>query len=73
MDAKRWQKIKGLFDAAQEIEPKKREKFLDNACADDTELRREVEKLIDSFEDAEDFMQNSAAAEVANFFEDKKH
>lgn len=73
MDAERWQKIKSLFDAAQELEPKKREKFLDNACAGDTELRREVEKLIDSFEDAEGFMENSAAAEYASFFEDKKH
>jgi hypothetical protein len=30
MNAERWQKIKGLFDAAQELEPKKCEKFLDN-------------------------------------------
>ena len=46
MNAERWQKIKSLFDAAQELEPKKREKFLDNACGNDVELRREIENLL---------------------------
>ncbi len=72
MNAERWQKIKSLFDAAQQLEPKKREKFLDNACGKDLELRREIEKLIDSFESAESFMESPAAAEVASMFEDKK-
>ncbi len=44
MDAERWQKIKSVFDAVQEIEPEKRAKFLGDACGDDLELRREVEK-----------------------------
>ncbi|HEV8159395.1 MAG TPA: serine/threonine-protein kinase, partial [Pyrinomonadaceae bacterium] len=72
MDAERWQKIKCLFDAVQEIEPKKREKFLGDACGNDLDLRREVERLIDSFDDAENFMEQPAAAEVASMFEDKK-
>ena len=42
MDAERWQKLKQLFDAVQEIEPAKREKFLGDACGNDLELRREV-------------------------------
>ncbi len=72
MNAERWQKIKSLFDAAQELEPKKREKFLDNACGNDLDLRREVERLIDSLDNAESFMEQPAAAEVASMFEDKK-
>ena len=56
MDAERWQKIKSLFDVVQEIEPEKREKFLDDACGDDLDLRREVESLIDSFDSAESFL-----------------
>lgn len=72
MDTERWKKIKGLFDAAQELEPKKREKFLDNACGNDVELRREIENLLDSFENAESFMEKPAAREVASMFEDKK-
>ncbi len=66
-----WRKIKGLFDAALEIKPDKRKKFLDNACAGDAELRGEVEKLLASFEDASSFME-SPAAEVASMFEEKK-
>jgi serine/threonine-protein kinase len=72
MNQERWRKIKSLFEAAQELEPKKRERFLENACADDAELRREVEKLLASFENAESFLENPAAAEVASMFEDKK-
>ena len=62
MDAERWQKIKSLLDAVQELEPRKRGKILDNACAGDIELRREVERLIASFENAESFMEKPAAA-----------
>jgi serine/threonine-protein kinase len=72
MNAERWQKIKGLFEAAQELEPKKRGRFLDSACGDDAELRSEVEKLLESFDDAESFMEAPAAAEVASMFEEKK-
>ncbi|MCA1568407.1 MAG: serine/threonine protein kinase [Acidobacteria bacterium] len=72
MDTKRWQQIKNLFDAVQEIEPEKRGKFLDDACGNDSELRREVERLIESLDNAESFMEQPAAAAVASMFEDKK-
>lgn len=72
MDAERWQKIKKLFDAVQEIEPEKRAEFLDDACGHDLELRREVERLIDSLGKAESFMEHPAAAAVVSMFEDKK-
>ena len=35
MTPEKWQKIKGLFEAAQDVSPDKREKFLKNACGDD--------------------------------------
>lgn len=72
MNAERWQKIKSIFDAAQELERTKRAKFLDGACGDDAELRGEIEKLLESFDEAESFMDKPAAAEVASMFEDKK-
>ena len=68
MDAQRWQKIKGLFDAVQTLEPKQRQKFLEKACAGDANLHREVERLIDSFDSAESFMEKPAAREVASLF-----
>ncbi|HLM00771.1 MAG TPA: serine/threonine-protein kinase [Pyrinomonadaceae bacterium] len=71
MNIERWQKIKSLFEAAQELDAKKREKFLETACDGDAELRREVEKLLDSLENAGSFLENPAAAEVASMFENE--
>ncbi len=65
MNPARWKKIKGLFDVALEIPSTKREEFLDNACGDDSELRREVENLLTSFKD-DSFMEQPAAYEVAS-------
>ena len=46
LTAERWQKIKELFHAALEREPNERRAFLDEACAGDKEIRREVESLL---------------------------
>ncbi|MEO6051350.1 MAG: protein kinase [Pyrinomonadaceae bacterium] len=72
MTPERWQKIKGVFDAALEIESSKRIKFVDNACVDDAELRNEVQKLLDSFENAESFIEQPAAGEVASLILEPK-
>ncbi|MEZ5426268.1 MAG: protein kinase [Pyrinomonadaceae bacterium] len=61
-----WQKIKPIFDAATEIPADRRREFLERACADDPSLRSEVEKLLASFEKAEDFLENPAVGEVAS-------
>ncbi len=71
MTPEKWQKIKSLFEAAQEISPEKREKFLKNACGADADLKREVEKLLGAFDQAVDFMDKPAAAEAASMFEKK--
>jgi Tol biopolymer transport system component len=42
----RWQKIEQLYHTALEREPGGRSAFLDQACQDDAELRREVEALL---------------------------
>ena len=71
MTPEKWQKIKSLFEAAQEIAPDKREKFLENACGADDDLKKEVEKLLNSFDEAETFMNKPAVAEAASMFEKK--
>ena len=43
-----WEKIKSLFQQAIELPPEKREAFLNANCADNPELRKEVESLIKS-------------------------
>ncbi len=72
MTPEKWQRMKGLFEAAQDISPDKRERFLKNACGDDGELKSEVEKLLGSFESAESFMESPAVAEAISMFEEKK-
>jgi len=66
MNQDRWQKVKRLFDAVIELAPVERERFLDESCATDDRLRREVENLLDSFDEAESFMETPAAREVAS-------
>jgi len=46
MTPERWQQIDKLFEQALEKEPDCRPSFLDEACAGDAELRREVESLL---------------------------
>jgi serine/threonine protein kinase len=65
MNPNEWQKVKKIFDAALKLAPDKREKFLDKNCDEDKILRREVERLLDSFAD-DSFMEQPAAREVAS-------
>jgi Tol biopolymer transport system component len=41
-----WQRVQSLFLEAVELSPEERARFLDSACADDSEIRREVESLL---------------------------
>ncbi len=66
MDAERWQKIKAVFDSAMEVDPAKRSDLISQACADDPGLLTEVGKLMASFEKAGNFIEESAAAQVAS-------
>lgn len=66
MNSERWQKVKRLFDAAIELEPDARARFLDDACASDADLRADIEKLMTSSADAEDFLEAPAANQVAS-------
>lgn len=59
-----WQKIKEVFDAAAERLGGERTAYLDEACRDDAELRREVETLLAADEGESSFMQRPAVSEV---------
>jgi serine/threonine protein kinase len=61
-----WEKAKMIFADAIKLAPELRLRFLDEACADDTETRREVESLLASFDDADSFMETPAVNEVAD-------
>ena len=46
MTPERWDQISEIFSAILELHPSEREAYLDKTCADDTELRNEVEGLL---------------------------
>jgi hypothetical protein len=46
MELDRWEQIERLYHAALECQPEAREAFLDEACAGDEDLRREVAGLL---------------------------
>src|SRR5688572_12043461 len=64
MKPERWQQIKGLYESALRCDEGKRRSFLDQACAGDPELRREVEFLL-AYENGEDGFIEIPALEVA--------
>ena len=60
MTPERWQQIEKLYHAALEHKPSQRGAFLDQACARDAELRREVESLLEFEKGGEGFIEQPA-------------
>ena len=67
MRPERWREIRALFDRVQELPPDERARVLDAACAEDPELRHEVESLHDLAAEAEPFLESPAAEDAALF------
>jgi len=70
----RWQRIKEIFQSAQERTPTERLDFLNQACGDDKALREEVEALItaDESNDGDDFLSTPAYEFAAGMLSDEK-
>lgn len=65
MTPERHQQIGEVYHAALEVDREERPAFLDRACGSDEALRREVESLIASHEQASDFIAKPALAVAA--------
>src|SRR6187431_1365851 len=65
MKPERWQQIKGLLQAALERAPEERSEFLVTACGGDESLRKEIQKLIASHEQASTFIEEPAFGVLA--------
>src|SRR5688572_18879958 len=72
MTPERWQQIDQLLEAALEREPKQRAAFLAEACAGDEPLLRQVEALISSHEQAENFLETPPANIAARVLEENE-
>jgi hypothetical protein len=60
-----WRRAEELFHAALERPPEARRAFLDGACGEDSELRRQVEVLISKDEHAGSLLEKPVLADVA--------
>ena len=60
MTPERWQQIDQLFKAALAFDTAQRKEFLAAECASDEPLRREVESLLSSLDEAEGFIETPA-------------
>ena len=57
MNPERWKQVNDLFQSTVERAPEERAAFLDEVCNDDEGMRREVESLLTSYEQAENFIE----------------
>ncbi|MGB7924789.1 MAG: protein kinase, partial [Pyrinomonadaceae bacterium] len=71
MKPQRWEQISQIFRTALEREPAERPVYLAAACSDDDSLRREVDALIASHEEAGDFIASPALEMAAPLFADE--
>ena len=55
-----WGRIKQIVDEAIRRKPEERSAFVTEACGEDESVRREVESLLASFDNAGDFMEAPA-------------
>jgi serine/threonine protein kinase/tetratricopeptide (TPR) repeat protein len=60
MNAERWQQAKRVLDEAIGMAPAERASYLDRVCVGDSELRHEVESLLQSYEQAGSFLESPA-------------
>jgi len=65
MTPDRWEQIERLFHSALEREAGERESFLDQACAGDDELRREISSLLAHDGLGDSFIAAPALADAA--------
>lgn len=72
MTPERWKEIEQIYQQAQQRDAPARLAFLDNACAGDAELRRQVESLLKADNDAESFLDTPALNLAAQMIADEQ-
>jgi serine/threonine protein kinase/TolB-like protein/Tfp pilus assembly protein PilF len=65
MEAERWRQVEQLYHSVLAVEESRRSAFLEDSCAGDEALRREVQSLLDNQGRAEMFMESPAMDVIA--------
>jgi tetratricopeptide (TPR) repeat protein/tRNA A-37 threonylcarbamoyl transferase component Bud32 len=68
MSSAQLHRLKEIFHSAQQLRPNERPAFLDKNCGNDTELRREIDALLKSSQEADGFMVDPPAQLAAEIF-----
>jgi serine/threonine protein kinase/Flp pilus assembly protein TadD len=72
MTPERWERVGKLYQAALALPPDERTTFLDDACVEDTAMRREVESLLAAEGDAGSFLAAGAMKDAAKMLVEDK-
>ena len=72
MKAKDWPHVEASLQAALDRAPDERIAFLDEACADDPALRREVESLLSAYEQSDGFMAENLSQVAAELMPEEQ-
>ena len=64
MTSEQWHRVRVLFDVAGQLPAAQRRAFLRNACAEEPELRQEVESLLEAAAGAGDFLEAGALNDI---------
>jgi serine/threonine protein kinase len=59
MTPERWQQVKDIFQSLVDSDANERARLLERACGEDLELRHEIERLLESDEQAPTFLESS--------------
>jgi serine/threonine-protein kinase len=70
MTPERYQQVKELFESALDREPDQRAAFLDEACADDPSLRKDIDYLLACHAEADSFMEIPAIQDASQLLTD---
>lgn len=69
MNKERFKKIDAILDEVLDVSTLERERILDERCLDDADLKREIYKLLDSLDKADDFIETPDFTPVKQFVE----
>jgi Tol biopolymer transport system component len=70
MVSERWSQIERLYHAARELRAAERSAFLKSACAEDDNLRHEVESLLENDQENDAFLETPALKAAAGVLEE---
>ncbi|HXC70142.1 MAG TPA: protein kinase, partial [Pyrinomonadaceae bacterium] len=76
MTPERWQQVEEIFQAALDLTPEDRPRYVSEVCANDTALQRDVESLLSQYDSAGELLEepvygNTEMSALESFVEEK--